>query len=372
MYSVDPEIVYYSRFLPTYQAGGGSRRLLQLLDLLSPMNLRLVNTLDSTKTGNRERKTFFAKRQEEKRKLQFLSHWDTAHRSYVEKLWNMATVWAAMHSDPMTLPPVVMDDPIYFLPLFEQLKEERRPIIAVCHNLESLSTAQVANSHQLNLLCKEIEVLGQCDLVITISREETFLLQNLGINAVYLPYYPPAKARDRLSAIRNLRKGTEKQHFLLLGTANNLATRQGMLTFIKAWEDLGLGSNDKQLLVAGYGTDKLERYRTEGVRYLGQLTDDGLDSLLQTIKCCICYQEQAAGALTRISEMLFAGIPIVANSHAARTYYNQYGVIEFSALSNLREALDESVDLEGHVPVQSSPNLSALRDQIRSLAGIDG
>ena len=40
----------------------------------------------------------------------------------------------------------------------------------------------------------------------------------------------------------------------------------------------------------------------------------------------LCFQPGATGALTRIPDLLLAGIPVIANSIAARSYYNLPGV----------------------------------------------
>lgn len=371
MVATSTDIVYYSRFLPTYKAGGGSRRLLQLLDLLAPTNCRLLTTSDTKPSGKRTRDIFFTRRQTAKSKQRFVEQWDGRHRPYVGMLWDMASFWVDKWLEIETSSAVVMDDPIYFLPLFKKLKNEQIRIIAVCHNLESLSPDQVASGFQKNLLAEEIEVLSQCDLVITISREETFLLKNLGINTFFLPYFPPEAVRERMLNVRKIRLEATKKHFLLLGTAKNLATRQGMLTFIAAWRKMGIGSENRKLLVAGYGTEKLALSTSDNVRFLGQLSDEELDTELQTIKACLCYQAQAAGALTRISEMLFAGVPVVANSHAARTYHNQAGLVEYANFSELGSALEEVDALRGDIPTPSPPNHLALLDQVRSIAAID-
>lgn len=367
METVAPEIIYYSRFVPSYNSGGGSRRLLQMLDLLTPLSFELVNEAPPKGTGSKGNKGFLARRVEAKSSSRFLEQWDASHRSYVGQLWNKANIWAAEQEKRVSSTVVMMDDPIYFLPLFRRAREESKSIIAVCHNLESLSPAQIAGGHQRLLLQEELDLLGQCDLVITISREETFLLQNLGISATYLPYFPPERVRARLADIRARRTETPKNHFLLLGTANNPATRQGMLAMIQAWEELGLGTEERQLLVAGYGTDRLQDHRALGVSCLGPLPDDELDLLLGSIKGCLCFQAQGAGALTRITEMLLAGVPVVANAHAARSYHNLPGIIEFSKLPALGEALDQVDAVEGKIPLPSAPEVANLRAGIRGL-----
>ena len=262
------------------------------------------------------------------------------------------------------------DDPIFFLPLFNRIREERKPIIAICHNIESLSSTQVAENRQGELLSHELQVLSECDLVVTISREETFLLENLGVRTFFFPYFPPKNIYDRLMRIRSGRAVAHVKDVLMVGTANNKATWQGMVQAIRNWQEQEIDATSGcKLLVAGYGTESLAAYAGKGVRFLGPLSDEDLDQLMLTVKACLCYQEQASGALTRIPEMLIAGIPVLANPHAARTYYNLKGVIEFSTFIHLKEALKAADRLAGNIPVPLAPDAGALQSIIRELIG---
>jgi dsDNA-specific endonuclease/ATPase MutS2 len=58
--------------------------------------------------------------------------------------------------------------------------------------------------------------------------------------------------------------------------------------------------------------------------------------------------------------MLIANIPVLANTHAARSYYNRNGVIEFGKLKDLAGALKQAEKWNGKIPVSLAPDTSGL------------
>lgn len=298
-----------------------------------------------------------------------LDDWEKTHHTYLEHLWCKSADWAKRFDFPGECTLALVDDPIYFEPILRRLKQAGVKVVGVCHNIESLSGFQVAPGKQQKLLNRELVLLAECDLVITISREETFLLHNLGVATCYFPYFPAEEIRDRLVKVRSRRHGTVMRDVLMVGTAGNVATRQGMKHAIRSWHEKKLSQPGRELLVAGYGTETLATCETDGVRFLGPLSDQELDKLLGTVKACLCYQEQASGALTRIPEMLVAGVPVLANSHAARSYYNLAGVSEFSDFDELGAAIEVLENQDYDVPSPVVPDAKALRDVVMQLAG---
>jgi hypothetical protein len=358
-------IFFFTRFAPKL-TGGGCRRLVQLLEATPDIDWKLISSLDAAPAGSGKRRpeNFLARRARRKN----LQGWDVNHLSYVKSLWVRAEDWAAT---PLLLKGcgvALVDDPVYFAPIVHRLKKSGIKVVGVCHNIESLSRAQVSPGWQRRLLDRELDLLAECDMVLTISREETFLLQNLGMDAFYYPYFPPREAHDRLLGIRNRRDGTIKKDVLMVGTANNKATRQGMVAAIENWQKRDLGAPGRELLVAGFGTDSLAEYAGKGVRFLGPLSDQDLDTLLETVRACLCYQENASGALTRISEMLVAGVPVLANSLAARSYYNLEGVVEFADFDELEKALAITEGRDIEAPLPAAPDWQALQRTILRLA----
>ena len=283
-------------------------------------------------------------------------------------LWRISRKWTSLIERMQDLKLVIVDDPIYFIPLVKKLKKYGIPIVAMCHNLETLVPCLVDQARQRIIFNKELDILSLCNFVITISREETLLLNNLNINAIFFPYFPVKKILNRMLDVRNMRRNTEKKGFLLMGTASNILTRNGMVKAIHEWRRHNLGLFGDKLLVAGYGTDvflKKVAYDHE-IEFLGPLTNEELDQILSSVRACLCYQEGGGGALTRICEMLIGGVPVLANSHAARSYHNVDGLIEFSSFDELKLAIAKIESIEGHIPIPPSPDSSSLSSKLRT------
>ncbi len=254
-----------------------------------------------------------------------------------------------------------------------ELARKGVPIIALCQNIESLSRSQLIEKNQGELLSYELSVLSLCSLVVTISREETVLLKNLGVDTLYLPYYPVKDIRERMLSIREKRKATGKEDFLLIGTAHNPPTMKGMEEIIRQWSSVNKTYGGARLYVAGYGSEPLKDLCDgKDVVFKGTLSDGELDRILMHIKACIVYQEDGSGALTKICEFLLADIPVIANSHAARTYYDVPGVIDFARINDLGTALNTVYSTEMKVQAPVPPDASSLTGRINDLLGTEG
>lgn len=397
------KIIHFSRFVPTVNLGGGARRTLQIVEIFEPFNPGFISTskgggIINPTTENislkkkihlkhyfREDgdlkywstfdiKTLISKTIKEDKKPGGIFKtgkeyelWSKQYRGTVNRLRTISGEWSEGF-DLSGLKLAVVDDPIYFAPLVEKLEECRVPMIAICHNLETLAPAQVETDPARSLFVKEIDLLARCRLVITISREETFLLHNLGINTLFFPYYPVEPILNRLLQVREKRKKTKKKGILLLGNALNLQTRQGMKKMIEYWEANNLYREHGKLIAAGYGMGQYLKNvgSSSAAEFLGTLSNDELDSRLTRVKACLCFQESGSGALTRICEMLIAGVPVLANSHAARSYYNVNGMIEFRDLQDLEKALKQIDGLEGEIPGPMEPDPSYLVSEIKN------
>jgi len=263
----------------------------------------------------------------------------------------------------------IIDDPIYFIPLFKKLLRLRIPVIASCQNLETLTANHVKKKYSLNFFKEELEVLAQCRLAITVSREEDVLLNNFGIPSLFLPYYPGEPILQRLLATRENRAKNAKDGFLAFGNAKNLQTREGMKNLGRYWRENHLEAVTGKLLVGGFKSNEsfTPGQFGDSVEFLGTLPNEALDHILSRVKACICYQESGAGALTRICEMLIAGVPVLANSHAARSYYNLKGVFEFRELDDLEAALQQIDTFDNDIPVPPVPDTSHLISEIKKI-----
>lgn len=368
--------VYFSRFLPSINMGGGSRRMMQIyegLKIIIP-GLHLITSARGDMISA-EMNDRINKRNKRNEHLFFmrlsggLQKWGEEHRKMVYRLRKISEVWMESLRELPALHAAVIDDPIYFLPVFKKLRKFRIPVIAVCHNLETIVADQTENKWAFSLFRDELEILSQCRLVVTISREEDVLLKNLGIRTVYFPYYPVTPICDRLLAIREKRRTTAKESILMAGTTNNLPTRYGMRQAAAYWHQNHLEKTYGKLMMAGYRSEVHLESAPYGdsVDLRGTLTNEQMDDLLSRIKALLAYQESGAGALTRICEMLIAGVPVLANAHAARSYYNLNGVIEFRELDALGEALHRVDMMEGEVTLPSAPDLSYLFRKIQEI-----
>jgi len=278
----------------------------------------------------------------------------------------IADHWQSALKQNSHLKLAIVDDPIYFAPLITALHKRNIPVVAHCHNIETLSTSQVVPEFQIQLLAHELNLFSICKKVITISSEETFLLQNLGMMPLYYPYYPVNEIKERMLTVRDRRTAGYKRDLLLLGTAGNMPTFNGMLKFIREWQkEYDQHPCSDRLLVAGFCTDQLrEHVSGDEVVFKGVLTDDELDVLLPQIKAAVVYQENGSGALTKICEYLMAGIPVLANHHAARSYHNMTGILEFASMTELFSNLASISAIEGSVVMPKALDPCNLRTNV--------
>lgn len=219
-------------------------------------------------------------------------------------------------------------------------KETGFRVIAIPHNLESLVPGQRSPESQLaspRWLQEELRYLGFADKVFCISREDQWLLRVHGVEAEYLPYFPNTETTDYLLKIRAEREKVQQNFLLILGTAYNPATRLGMRNLLTYLSQKPFPIN-RQLVVAGYGTELFKtKAICESVEYLGTVSNETLSELLLQAKAVLIHQAATSGALTRIVEMQIAGIPVIANVDAARSYFNAPGVFVYETLDELWE-----------------------------------
>jgi glycosyltransferase involved in cell wall biosynthesis len=366
-------VLYFSRFMPTCDAGGGSRRLMQMLELLEDFNCEVVSSaradriekkaLERIQAGQAgsvlARPAFFRSS---------LNLWCESRRNAARRLHAFSRHWSRYLQRTIKPDLILVDDPVYFRPLVTTASRLHIPVIAVCHNLESLVYNQASQRLILDLFREEIAVLSRCSVTITISQEEALLLNNLGARALFVPYYPPRPILERLRAVRRQRAAGKKDGVMLIGNVKNAPTREGMLQAVAFWRENRLENAAGRLMVAGYDTEKLAAKLKDasGVEFLGSLSNEQLDDILCRVKACLCYQERGAGALTKICEMLIAGVPVAANTVAARSYHGMAGVVEFRGLEELQPALERLMDAPEKIPAPAPPDNQRLLQIIRN------
>ena len=296
--------------------------------------------------------------------------WVEDHKLLVQRLHEFSVKWSVlMEAQDFNCPLVLMDDPIYFAPLFKTLIKQGIPVVAACQNLESQTPGQAEKKWVNKLFEEEMELLSQCSLVITISREEDTLLRNLGIPTRLLPYYPVDPILKRLLLIREKRNVLPQDGILMVGNSKNIPTREGMNSAIRHWEENHLEQIAGKLIIGGF---QCEKYLTcpsasPGIEFHGTLTHEALDDFMCRVKGSLCYQPNGGGALTRICEMLIAGVPVLASSHAARSYYDLPGLLEFSTLDHLGETLKQLEKGTEPIPLPQAPEISPLISDIQKI-----
>ncbi len=206
-------------------------------------------------------------------------------------------------------------------------------VIALPHNLESFVPDAFYES-----LTTEIQSLVKADIVFCISREEEWLLRLHGANAHYLPYYPPTAIEQHLLTIRARRDPQDR--YLILGSATNPPTRQGMIEQIE-WLRQIRQHFSFEVDIVGYGTESLKEYCDQSFVLHGAIDEDRLTQFLIQAKAALVHQTASSGALTRIPELLIAGIPVVANGNACRSAFSYAGVSCYDDLFELLDRLNQ-------------------------------
>ena len=235
--------------------------------------------------------------------------------------------------------------------------------VALPHNLESLVPTQsspITGQAPLSWLSEEINYLAAAAHVFSISREDQWLLRLHNIEADYLPYYPPKVTESWLKDIRKVRQSNKitRDKILLMGTATNPPTRQGMMTVLHSLDAILSHDANFELVVVGLGTEKLQLPAFSlKANIRGWVPKDEFFDLLVSSRAVLVYQTPTSGALTRITEMLLAGLPVVANTNAARSFYHMSGVYICDDLHEVAELIEQIRDMPGQ------PNRPARAEQ---------
>ncbi len=240
-------------------------------------------------------------------------------------------------------------------------KKYQLPLIALPHNIESFFIAHFRqqNSQKVfDYLAQEIKALKAADFVFTVSEEEQILLRNHDIEAEYLPYYPGQRLIELYSEIRTARQISQKESFLILGSAKNHANIEG---FIELTNWINLGSQNKSLEVklVGNQTETLKDILNyPWLKICGTATKQELKQYLIETQAVLIHQKKGLGVLTRIPEMLAAGIPVVANRIAARSVSHLPGVHVYDSPEELHQLLKTQF---GEVPMPLPPKNAESR-----------
>lgn len=251
-------------------------------------------------------------------------------------------------------------------------RERRIPTVAVGHNLESLvptETLLYVEGSLHDRFAAECDQLALADQRVVISNRDQWLLALFGVESIVLPYHPP---QQRLRALRQVRArrqlaGRDKR-VLIMGNAMYPPTYEGMRHLLRVLIARGLTGSAITVDVMGFGAERLAAECTaEGMVFHGAVDDARMFDLMQTATAAIVYQKTGSGALTRIPDFLTAGLPVLANPTAARTYEHLAGVHIFhddTDLVGLAETLDfQTLPAEPAYPERAAQRFIACLEQ---------
>jgi glycosyltransferase involved in cell wall biosynthesis len=147
---------------------------------------------------------------------------------------------------------------------------------------------------------------------------ETGLLGGLGLSAYYYPYLPVGAIRQKLDMIcrQRLEADQDPGLFLMLGSAGHHTVREAFAWFVQNAQAYGVPEGIR-VLVGGSKTDELlpAGSSVPGLELQGWLEQSDLDRLLLQARGVLAPQQRGFGALTRLSELACAGLPVITSRH---------------------------------------------------------
>lgn len=212
-------------------------------------------------------------------------------------------------------------------------------LVACPHNLEAIanwdSDDPLTGRRASAALDWEWRFLRRMKAVLAISREETWLLRNLGLPAARYPYWPDTAAQAELREIRAARAARPADGaILVLGSALNTPTAEGMSRLLSRLAP-------RRCSVVGQGVSRLADHHRDPALEFHDQADAATLARLQTEAPFACiHQDRGAGALTRIRHLQLAGVPVLCNEIAARDYHGEPGLAIYSRLPQLDALLD--------------------------------
>jgi glycosyltransferase involved in cell wall biosynthesis len=212
-----------------------------------------------------------------------------------------------------------------------------KSVIACPHNLEALIPNQRQRwygNDKFDFLEQEIKSFRECDEIFTISEEDQWLLNLFGVNAHYLPYFPVGELYASLYEIRKYRSENDvDDYFLIVGSVENPPTRLGMTTLL---ENLKKMKCEIPIVVTGFGTEQLAgEFSTDSIKIIGSSHEKTLNECLKNCRGAIINQGFSTGALTKIPELMVAGVPIIVDEGGSRSFRRFDGVHVYKTVPDI-------------------------------------
>jgi glycosyltransferase involved in cell wall biosynthesis len=101
---------------------------------------------------------------------------------------------------------------------------------------------------------------------------------------------------------------------------------------------------DFEVKIARYGSEKLinELELSSEFKIIGSLSNRDLLDVMSETTAVLIHQRYGLGSLTKIPEMLIAGIPVIANNIAARSYYDYNGIHIYNNIQELAQLMSQT------------------------------
>jgi hypothetical protein len=328
-------ILYHSFHTPNPRGNGGNRRTAQITDILKRSNfgINFLNEIDyrpkkfsSLPKGISAMLNYNFPVRFRKKNISLAGHY---YQQLIHQLnscpKSTVLIWESnIHN-------------YFLLPLIA--KKMGIKTIGVPQNIESLVPNQKSSftdKESPDWFLEEINYFRSTEKVFTISKEEKWLFNLFNIDADYLPYYPVKDMEVYYEGIRKLRSSANFKNngrILMVGSGNNPPTYLGMKEVLK---NLLKYDSNITIDIAGFATQKLQQEFTHpNYHFHGPLAEEVLYKMMVDCKFILNHQKITTGALTKIPELLIAGIPVVANFESSRSYYNIDGVYTYTNFEEL-------------------------------------
>jgi len=357
-----PNIYVHSRFAPMEFSNGGDKRTAQIHELLSKSNIAFQKAELERYMPRSKSLALYLKGITYGKKISFSRRYH-----HIGRYLKTFSSFISIHKPSLFIWESVSEQ---YLLLARKLWDQNVPLIALPHNIESLVKGNRSFFSHLvapKWFSEEIGYLKYANVVFTISREEQWLLSLYGVKADYLPYYPVESVQQFLMNIRAKRKGkhhgSKIKKVLLLGTFYNPPTITGYIELLKQLIEI----KDIEINIAGYGSEKMAKLSDKNVKIWGTISNETLSDILIDINVAIIHQEPTTGALTRIPELLIAGVPVIANSSAARNYYDLDGVYTYYNFNELFSLIATTTITLPPIPQRPADAEKRFIDTVRTL-----
>lgn len=211
------------------------------------------------------------------------------------------------------------------------LKDQGFRVVAVLSGINSLwlSRPSSLTGPYPRMFLAETQALANVNATFCISREEQWLLNNLGISARYLPYFPDeerAKALSMERERRQLPRASTPREFLICATRGNSDTVNSFREQAE-WICQVVPEGQAVFHVTGHQTEAIKDIWTDKrFAFHGTCSDEEFSAVKERCVAICLHQCAGIGALTRVPDMILAGLAVIANGPAARSFIDMPGV----------------------------------------------